>query len=109
MDGVEATRIIHERHPSVKIMMLTTFSDDKYVYDAMSHGAEAYLLKDVSPSELISSIRATMNGSVLISPSVAAKVINTAHGTRIRGSQQQHGEEDHPFISLESATGRSSS
>lgn len=96
MDGVEATRIIHGRHPTVKIMMLTTFSDDKYVYDAMSHGAEAYLLKDVSPHELIASIRATLNGSVLISPSVAARVINTAQGTMARGQHAQRADEDHP-------------
>ena len=94
MDGVEATRIIHERHPTVKIMMLTTFSDDKYVYDAMSNGAEAYLLKDVSPNELIASIRATLNGSVLISPSVAAKVINMAHETSRRDSNARHGSDD---------------
>ena len=95
MDGVEATRIIHERHPAVKIMMLTTFSDDKYVYDAMSHGAEAYLLKDVSPNELIASIRATLNGAVLISPSVAAKVINLSHETSRRDLQSRLGPEDH--------------
>ena len=83
--GVEATRVIRERHASVKVMMLTTFADDKYVYEAMRNGAVAYLLKDISPDELIASIRATLNGSILISPSVASKVISQGYAA----SQQQ--------------------
>lgn len=86
VDGVEATRQIRQRAPSVKIMMLTTFADDKYVYDAMRYGAEAYLLKDISPNELISSIRATLNGTVLISPTVASRVINQGYNASVHGT-----------------------
>ena len=49
MDGVEATRIISDRYPEVNILMLTTFDNDTYVYDAISYGAKGYLLKDISP------------------------------------------------------------
>lgn len=89
IDGVQATRIIGERHPEIKIMMLTTFNDDKYVYEAMQNGAEAYLLKDISPDELIASIRATLNGTILISPSVASKVISQGYAASQHGSQHR--------------------
>jgi DNA-binding NarL/FixJ family response regulator len=96
IDGVEATRIIRERHSSVKIMMLTTFADDKYVYEAMRNGAEAYLLKDISPDELIDSIRATLNGTILISPSVASKVISQGYAASQQGSQERAEEQATP-------------
>lgn len=89
VDGVEATRIIRERHSGIKIMMLTTFNDDKYVYEAMQNGAEAYLLKDISPEELIASIRATLNGSILISPAVASKVISQGYAASQHGAQER--------------------
>jgi DNA-binding NarL/FixJ family response regulator len=96
IDGVEATRIIREHHSSVKIMMLTTFNDDKYVYEAMRNGAEAYLLKDISPDELIASIRATLNGSILISPAVASKVISQGYAASQHGSQDKAQEQATP-------------
>ncbi len=78
MDGVEAARLIHQRHPAVHLIMLTTFDDDNYVYKALSHGAAGYLLKDIPPSELIASIRAVREGPVLISPSIAARLAEQA-------------------------------
>jgi len=93
IDGVEATRIIREKHSTVKIMMLTTFADDKYVYEAMRNGAEAYLLKDISPDELIASIRATLNGSILISPSVASKVISQGYAASQHGNAEKTEEQ----------------
>jgi DNA-binding NarL/FixJ family response regulator len=78
MDGVEAARIIHQKHAEIQIIMLTTFDDDNYVYKALSNGAAGYLLKDIPPSELIASIRAIREGPVLISPSVAAKLADHA-------------------------------
>ena len=58
MDGVETTKLIKERFPGTKVLILTTFDDDEYVFDALRQGAEGYLLKDVPPIELISAIRA---------------------------------------------------
>ena len=78
MDGVEATRIIHAHHPDIKIMMLTTFKDDDYVIRALRYGAVGYLLKNIPPSELISSIRLVNEGALLISPSVAPILIRQA-------------------------------
>lgn len=74
LNGVSATRIITERFPQTSVMILTTFDDDDFVYDALQNGAVGYLLKDIPPEELIASIRAIKQGAVLISPSVASKL-----------------------------------
>lgn len=65
MDGVEAVRIIHQRLPEIKIIMLTTYDDDEFVNQAILHGSVGYLLKDIEPQELIVSIRAVISGRVL--------------------------------------------
>ena len=75
MDGVEATSIIKKKFPETHVMMLTTFDDDEFVHDALYHGAVGYLLKDIPPDELITAIRAVNEGSVLISQTVAAKIV----------------------------------
>jgi DNA-binding NarL/FixJ family response regulator len=75
MDGVEAAKQIHQEYPDVSIVMLTTFDDDEYVRDALSYGAVGYLLKDIPPKKLIASIRAVKEGSVMMAPSIAKKLI----------------------------------
>ena len=76
MDGVETARHISEKYPKIQIVMLTTFDDDDYIEEALKYGAVGYILKDIEPIDLISCIRAIDSGSVLISPSVAAKLFN---------------------------------
>ncbi len=75
MDGVQATRLIHERQPSARIIVLTTFDDDAYVHEAIRGGAVGYLLKDISTEELLSSIRAARHGTIMVSPAVAQKLL----------------------------------
>lgn len=75
MDGVEAAKHIHKEYPNVSIVMLTTFDDDEYVRDALSYGALGYLLKDIPPKKLIASIRAVKEGSVMMAPSIAKKLV----------------------------------
>jgi len=70
MDGIEATRLIHRRYPAVSVLMLTTFGYDEYVKAALDKGAVGYLLKDISSTELLSSIRAAKDGVRIISPQV---------------------------------------
>lgn len=80
MDGVEATRVILGKSPKTRIVMLTTFDDDEYVHQALRYGAVGYILKTVSPEELISAIRAVRDGAVLISPEVAARLVKKERG-----------------------------
>ena len=75
MDGVEATRRICERWPTARVIILTTFDDDSYIFDGLRAGALGYLLKDVSSSELAEAIRKVHSGGALIEPSIARKVL----------------------------------
>ena len=76
VNGVEATAIIKKDFPNIKIIVLTTFNDDEYIYDALRNGASGYLLKDTSPSEILKAVRIVHNGGALIQSEVAVKVIN---------------------------------
>lgn len=75
MDGVEATRRLRLDHPQARVIILTTFDDDAYVFDGLRAGALGYLLKDVSGDELAEAIRQVAKGGALIEPSVARKVL----------------------------------
>ena len=76
MDGIEATRrLLADSGTSVKVVMLTTFDMDEYVYDALRAGASGFLLKDVPPEQLVAGIRAVASGDALLAPSVTRRVI----------------------------------
>ena len=75
MDGVEGTRLMKERFPDVKVIVLTTFDDDDYVFGALKHGASGYLLKGSSLSELSKAIQIAQNGGAMINPDIASKAI----------------------------------
>ena len=74
MDGVEATRRLRALHPGARVIILTTFDDEAYVFEGLRAGAQGYLLKDLSGDELATAIRTVMAGGALIEPSVARKV-----------------------------------
>jgi DNA-binding NarL/FixJ family response regulator len=90
MDGVEATRRLRERWPEARVIILTTFDDDEYVFDGLRAGALGYLLKDVSGSELAEAIRTVASGGALIEPSVARKVV--AEFARLAPARRTPGE-----------------
>ena len=75
MDGVEATRRLRESDPTAKVIILTTFDDNEYVFEGLRAGALGYLLKDVSGPELAEAIRTVAAGGSMIEPSVARKVV----------------------------------
>ena len=85
MDGVESTRLIREQLPETRVLILTTFDDDEYVIEALKLGAAGYILKDIPPEELISSIRAVHEGGVMIAPKVAAKIAERLAGAQDSG------------------------
>jgi DNA-binding NarL/FixJ family response regulator len=76
IDGIEATRRLLARDGlDTKVVMLTTFDMDEYVYDALKAGASGFLLKDVPPEQLVAGIRAVASGDALLAPSVTRRVI----------------------------------
>jgi DNA-binding NarL/FixJ family response regulator len=76
VDGIEATRrVLAAEGLETKVVMLTTFDMDEYVYDALRAGASGFLLKDVPPEQLVAGIRAVAQGDALLAPSVTRRVI----------------------------------
>lgn len=74
MDGVEATRLIKQQRPQTIVIMLTTFDDDEYIIEAMTGGADGYLLKDISSTQLVQSLRDSMQGNLILPGRIAAKI-----------------------------------
>lgn len=77
MDGIAAARQILDDGSSAKVVMLTTFDMDEYVYEALRAGASGFLLKDVPPERLVAGIRAVASGESLLAPSVTRRLIET--------------------------------
>ncbi len=78
LDGIAATREVLSAMPDVKVVMLTTFEDDDYLFGALAAGASGFLLKRTRPEDLIAAIRTVAEGDALLSPSVTRKVIDRA-------------------------------
>lgn len=76
MDGVEATRQITAHEPATRIVILTMYREDRYVFEAVKAGARGYLLKDVDEQELVEAIRAVHRGEALINPLLAARLLD---------------------------------
>ncbi len=74
-NGVEATQEILERNPEIKILVLTTFDDDEYIFDSLKAGASGYLLKDTEPDVLASAVKAVYQGHTQLGPTVGGKVM----------------------------------
>jgi DNA-binding NarL/FixJ family response regulator len=79
MDGVEATRRItsDERLSSTRVVILTTFDHDEYVFDALRAGASGFLLKDTLPADLLSAVRVVAGGEALLAPSVTRRLMES--------------------------------
>lgn len=76
MDGIEATRRITQSHPSVKVLVLTTYDEDDYAFGALAAGASGFLLKDVRTPQLISAIHAVAEGDAILTPRITRQVID---------------------------------
>ena len=76
VNGIQATREIRDRYPHVRVLVLTTYDADEWVFDAIRSGAAGYLLKDTPRQELIAAIKGTAEGKTHIDPSVAGKLFD---------------------------------
>ena len=75
LDGIEATRLLAARSTTARVLILTTFDLDEYVYEALRAGASGFLLKDRPPEELVSAVRVVAGGEALLAPSVTRRLI----------------------------------
>lgn len=76
MDGVLCTKAVKEHFPQTKIIILTTFDDDDFIFSALKYGASGYILKGVSTEELYQAIQTVNQGGAMINPNIATKVVN---------------------------------
>ena len=76
MNGIQATRQIRQQYPATKVLVLTTYDDDEWVFDAIRAGASGYLLKDAPREQIIAAIRGTAAGMTHIDPKVAGKLLH---------------------------------
>lgn len=98
MDGVEAVTKIKASHPDVKIIMLSTYDEDEFVRSALINGASGYLLKDISPTELIVSIRALNSGMIQISPTIAKHLIQSTYVEKKSDASQKDIDKNFPWF-----------
>jgi len=75
MDGIQATRLLTAADPPARVLILTTFDLDEYVYEALRAGASGFLLKDRPPEELVAAVRVVAAGEALLAPSVTRRLI----------------------------------
>jgi DNA-binding NarL/FixJ family response regulator len=75
MNGIEATSLVKQKYPQIKIIMLTVFDNDENIFNAIKSGADGYLLKEVNPRDLNQGIIDTMNGGATMTPSIALKTL----------------------------------
>ena len=101
MSGVDCTRLVKKKYPNIKVIILTTFDDDEYIYDALKYGASGYLLKGCSLEELSLAIRNVLSGGACFNPNVAGKV--TQFFSRMANSNGElnfeHGEDENIDLS----------
>ncbi|WKV12356.1 response regulator transcription factor [Marivirga harenae] len=75
MNGIEATKIVKQKYPHIKIIMLTVFDNDEHIFNAIKAGADGYLLKDINPHLLFNGIIETLHGGAAMNPSIALKTL----------------------------------
>jgi DNA-binding NarL/FixJ family response regulator len=78
MNGIEATHQISQQFPAIKVLVLTTFDDDEWLFDALRAGAAGYLLKDTPREDLVKAIRGTVEGKTYMDPLVAGRIVEQA-------------------------------
>lgn len=95
MDGVESIKLIKDVYPHIKIIILTTFNEDEYIFEGLKNGADGYILKDIKSDEIIKGIKSVYQGNTLLQPEIANKVVKAFKNF----DESSHKKEDTIMIS----------
>lgn len=76
MNGIAATERIKQMYPTVKVVIITIFDNDDYIFNAIKAGADSYILKDIKPEKIYETIKDTLQGGAVMSPSIAVKTLS---------------------------------
>jgi len=98
MDGIEATSCIKKEYPNVKVIVLTSFSDQAHVLPALKAGASGYILKDVEPDQLVEAIRSAYKGNIQLHPEIANALLSQ--------TLPQEEKEEESFVHVDVLTAR---
>lgn len=79
MNGIDSLKIVKETYPSVKVIILTTFNEDEYIFNGLKFGADGYILKDSNSKEIIKAIKAACEGNMLLHSQVSLKISKVLH------------------------------
>jgi DNA-binding NarL/FixJ family response regulator len=79
MDGLETLKLVKETYPSVKVIILTTFNEDEYIFKGLKFGADGYILKDSNSKEIIKAIKAACEGQMLLHSQVSSRISKVLH------------------------------
>jgi DNA-binding NarL/FixJ family response regulator len=79
MNGMDTLKIVKETYPSVKVIILTTFNEDEYIFNGLKHGADGYILKDSNSKEIIKAIKAACEGQMLLHSQVSSRISKVLH------------------------------
>ena len=88
LNGVEATRHIRARHPQISVLVLTTYDDEEWIFDAIRAGASGYLLKDTPREELVKAVRGTVSGKAYVDPAVTHKLLQQLANVQTKPATQ---------------------
>ena len=77
MDGIEATKRVKEQYPGIKVIILTTFQEDEYIFSGFKYGADGYVFKDSGSNAILESIHAACSGNMLLNPVVSQKLMSS--------------------------------
>ncbi|MDP4145857.1 MAG: response regulator transcription factor [Bacillota bacterium] len=94
MNGIEATKLVKEKYPEIKIIILTTFNEDEYIFDVLKNGADGYILKDSGSKEIIDSIKSAYEGNVLLNPKVTLKVVQALNSMNKKDAHSDNVKEE---------------
>ncbi|EEM01399.1 hypothetical protein bmyco0001_1910 [Bacillus mycoides DSM 2048] len=83
MNGVEGTRLVREKFPYIKVLMLTTFSDSELIFEALEQGASGYLLKDMETDAIAQAILTVYSGGVVLPQDITAQIIEELKKTKV--------------------------
>jgi DNA-binding NarL/FixJ family response regulator len=92
MNGIQATRQLRALYPEIKVLVLTTYDADEWVFDAIRSGASGYLLKNTAPAVLLAAVKGTAEGKTHVDPDVAGKLFT--HVTRAEGYTSSNGSDE---------------
>lgn len=99
MDGIEATKLMKKKYPHIKIVILTTFNEDEYIFEGLRNGADGYILKDSNSKEIMAAIKSVVEGEMLLNPKVTVKVINALNSMKIDKEPEKVNNEKEKLLS----------